>query len=232
MKPFIKEIDVPPFSLQDKDTISEVLNLAIVLHRDQKKRFDGPYIDHITRVFTTCYHLFGIHDMNVLIAALLHDAVEDQCDELVKLSGNTPVVIADTIQPSRRQQAFAYIVEQYGLRAAQIVSLVTNPEKNPSLNQQEKNEIYRQHIEHLVTDPQAFYVKLADFMDNSLKIAEIPNRYTRTKLAEKYFAIYGIFIKRIMETDILLDTVLKLEIIAKLVTARRQAKQILTHIRK
>lgn len=208
------------------------MNLAILLHRDQKKRFDGPYIDHITRVFTTCYLQFGIQDTDVLIAALLHDAVEDQRDKLVEFSARIPIVADESMQPSRREQAFAYIVEHYGLRAAQIVSLVTNPEKNPSLTQQEKNEIYCQHIEHLVIDPQAFYVKLADFMDNSLRVAEIPDRYKRTKLARKYFPVYEIFISRIMDKDILLDDSLKLEIITKLVEARRQAKKILTYTSK
>lgn len=52
------------------------INAAGILHKDQKRKGGGPYVEHPLRVATELSAL-GIKDDEILATALLHDVIED-----------------------------------------------------------------------------------------------------------------------------------------------------------
>ncbi len=68
-------------NMADADKISEALDLALVLHSDQRARSDSPYVDHILRGVDRLLSL-GVTDSDTLIASIFHDSIEDQSQKL------------------------------------------------------------------------------------------------------------------------------------------------------
>src|SRR3569833_1940845 len=64
--------------------LEEALELASRLHADDR-RVREPYLNHLLRVAIRILRYYGIRDVDVLTAALLHDAVEDHPAELAAL---------------------------------------------------------------------------------------------------------------------------------------------------
>src|SRR3569833_2234691 len=60
------------------------LELAARLHADDR-RVREPYLNHLLRVAIRIIKYYGVRDVDVLTAALLHDAVEDHPAELAAL---------------------------------------------------------------------------------------------------------------------------------------------------
>lgn len=65
------------FSKKDADLIEEAYNLLKYGHRNQKRDGGRRYFDHPKQVAIILYKEFGVRDAAVIIAALLHDIVED-----------------------------------------------------------------------------------------------------------------------------------------------------------
>ncbi len=63
--------------LPEKDSVMSALNLAEKSHQGQKRDEGDPYFIHPVRVVNFLIHDLGVKDKDVLIAALLHDVVED-----------------------------------------------------------------------------------------------------------------------------------------------------------
>ncbi len=130
--------------------LSERFNEALVyahnLHREQpRKGKDIPYIGHLLGVASLVLENHGDEDM--AIAALLHDAVEDQ--------GGAP-----RLEEIRRK---------FGPRVARIVdgctdSYEVDPEKKASWC--ERKQKYIAHVEH-EADPDVRLVSIADKVHNS-----------------------------------------------------------------
>ncbi len=107
-------------------------------HRHQlRKDGETPYVSHVFRVCLTVRQLFGIDDVAVLMAAVLHDTVEDT---------NTD---------------YDDIAEQFG---GQVAGWVANLTKNKALPEAEREEDY---CRRLAAAPwQVKAGKLADIYDN------------------------------------------------------------------
>src|SRR6188768_2753007 len=75
-------LELPP---GDRRQLEEALELAARLHADDR-RVREPYLNHLLRVAIRIMRYYGIRDVDVLTAALLHDAVEDHPDELAGTS--------------------------------------------------------------------------------------------------------------------------------------------------
>jgi len=78
--------DLPPALL-------DAIAFAARAHHGQLRK-DGrtPYVSHVFRVCLTVRHLFGVEDPQVLMAAVLHDTIEDtrtDYDDLADLFGPT-----------------------------------------------------------------------------------------------------------------------------------------------
>ncbi|XP_049842471.1 guanosine-3',5'-bis(diphosphate) 3'-pyrophosphohydrolase MESH1 [Schistocerca gregaria] len=114
-------------------------NFAAVKHKDQRRKDPEktPYINHPVGVAYILTHEGSVTDVEVIMAALLHDTVED----------------TDT--------SFEEIEELFGQRVTSLVREVTDDKSLP------KEERKRQQVVHAPTSsPGAKLIKLADKLYN------------------------------------------------------------------
>ncbi len=118
------------------------LVLANRLHaRQKRKRTEVPYIAHLMTVAGLVLEAGGDEDM--AIAALLHDAVEDQ--------GGKPTL--------------RMIGQQFGKRVADIVAGCTDSDTIPKPPWRERKERYIAHLRH--ASPEVRLVSAADKLHNA-----------------------------------------------------------------
>ncbi|GGM06736.1 MULTISPECIES: HD domain-containing protein [Micromonospora] len=173
-------LEIAAFDPADRQRLTEALDLAAELHRDDR-RVREPYLNHLLRVAIRMTHHYQVRDVDVIVAGLLHDAVEDHPAELAALdpagvavtSGAQPVtahgpVDADTAGVRARTAALAVLARRFGPRVARLVAAVTNPVYDPT---RDRNTQYREHVAaSLDTEPWARVIKLSDFTDNGVGV--------------------------------------------------------------
>jgi (p)ppGpp synthase/HD superfamily hydrolase len=171
---FAAEIAV--FSEDEQSTLRRAERLAGLLHAGDK-RVREPYVNHLLRVAIRIVRHYRVRDVDVIAAALLHDAVEDH-----------PLSLADLATDDERaaglsQAALAVLARAFSPRVASLIDAVTNPEYDPA---RDKHEQYREHVaESLERDPWARVIKLSDFTDNGVGIIHTTGPKVR-KMATKY----------------------------------------------
>jgi (p)ppGpp synthase/HD superfamily hydrolase len=127
------------------ERFEEALVYAARLHVEQtRKGTTTPYISHLLGV--TALVLEDGGDEDQAIAALLHDAVEDQGG----------------------QDTFIEIKRRFGERVAGIVEGVTDTFSNPKPPWRERKENYLAHLKHV--SPEVRRVSLADKLHNARSI--------------------------------------------------------------
>ena len=153
-------LELEQFPPADRERLEEALALAADLHADDR-RIREPYLNHLLRVTIRIIRYYGITDVDVLTAALLHDAVEDHPAELAGVSpGRGHAELTDL--------AVAELARRFTPRMAELVRSVTNPEYDPD---RDRNEQYRMHVaESLDRDPWARVIKVSDFTDNGVGV--------------------------------------------------------------
>jgi (p)ppGpp synthase/HD superfamily hydrolase len=152
-------MEVEPFPAAERETLVEALDLAARLHAGDR-RVREPYLNHLLRVAIRIIRYYGVHDVDVLAAALLHDAVEDHPSELGGLPQGTHTELTEA--------ALAELARRFNPRVAELVRSVTNPEYDPD---RDRHEQYRTHVaESLERDPWARVIKVSDFTDNGVGV--------------------------------------------------------------
>ncbi|OJF12051.1 HD domain-containing protein [Couchioplanes caeruleus] len=159
----------------DRRQLEDALALASRLHADDR-RVREPYLNHLLRVAIRIVGYYRIQDVDVLTAALLHDAVEDHPAELAELP-------SDLSHQELTDSAVAALAKRYSPRVAELVRSVTNPEYDPH---RDRNEQYRTHVAaSLEQDPWARVIKVSDFTDNGLGVIHTTDDKARSS-AMKY----------------------------------------------
>lgn len=135
----------------------QTVSFAARAHRTQlRKDRETPYVSHVFRVCLIVRDLFGVADHRVLMAALLHDTVED--------------TLVD----------FDDLAKEFGLEIAKWVAQLTK-DKRQQENQREKD-----HLQQLRQAPwQVQVCKLADILDNLLDAQNLPPPQ-RQRALERY----------------------------------------------
>src|SRR5829696_5719670 len=100
--------DLPEAS---REQLSAVLDYASALHEGQR-RVREPYVNHLLRVTLRILCYYRVTDVEVLTAALLHDAVEDQP---WRITGRPES------DPPPTTEALLVIAQRYGHRVARLV---------------------------------------------------------------------------------------------------------------
>ncbi|WP_433375961.1 HD domain-containing protein [Actinoplanes sp. CA-142083] len=154
---FLLEVD--SFPPEEAARLCEALDLAARLHAGDR-RVREPYLNHLLRVAIRIVKYYGVRDVDVLTAALLHDAVEDHPAELGMLATGTHQELTDA--------AIAELARRFNPRVAELVRSVTNPEYDP---ERDRHEQYREHVAaSLDRDPWARVIKVSDFTDNGVGV--------------------------------------------------------------
>jgi (p)ppGpp synthase/HD superfamily hydrolase len=157
-------MEVEPFPAAERETLVEALDLAARLHAGDR-RVREPYLNHLLRVAIRIIRYYGVHDVDVLTAALLHDAVEDHPSELGGLATGG---LAHGTHTELTEAALAELARRFNPRVAELVRSVTNPEYDPH---RDRHEQYRTHVaESLERDPWARVIKVSDFTDNGVGV--------------------------------------------------------------
>lgn len=132
--------------MSSSDLVPSAASFAARAHRGQLRK-DGvtPYFAHPTRVCLAIATIFGVHDVEILAAALLHDTIEDT---------NTDY---DDLQ------------SRFGPRVAQLVKAMTKDKRLPDL---EREAEYVRQICDGGRDVQI--LKLGDIYDNLSDAGTIP----------------------------------------------------------
>ncbi|MBH0774909.1 HD domain-containing protein [Nocardia bovistercoris] len=164
--------------LPESERVTAALELAAELHRDDRYGRE-PYLSHLLRVAIRIVSHYEVRDPDLVVAGLLHDAVEDHPEEL-----------ADGRDGDARTAALAALADRFGTRVADIVAAVTNPTPDPG---RDKHEQYRDHVAtNLDRSPLARIVKLSDFTDNGVGILYATGP-VMAKLATKYRPLTDVY---------------------------------------
>src|SRR5580700_6733513 len=190
-------VEIASWAEGDRVQMERALDLAARLHAADRRERE-PYINHLLRVAIRIMSHYGVHDADVVIAALLHDAVEDHTAELAGPHGD-------------RRAALAVLAAEFGPRVAELVAAVTNPEYAPD---RDTHEQYREHVaDSLRRNPWARVIKASDFTDNGVGLIHTTGPRVRT-LAGKYAPLVPILRQLIELPDTPLDAPAKQEILA------------------
>jgi guanosine-3',5'-bis(diphosphate) 3'-pyrophosphohydrolase len=129
-------------------------------HRDQRRKgkLERPYIGHCLEVASLISNVGRLIDDNVLVAALLHDTVEDT-------------------ETTRDE-----IASHFGLSVADMVMEVTD---DKSLPKETRKDLQVQHAP--TYSPGAKLIKVADKISNVREITDDPPKKWKKKRRREYF---------------------------------------------
>ena len=174
--------------------IGAARDLSLCVHFNQPDRSDGqPYINHPVEVALTLITKFGFAKPEAIIAALLHDTIEDQAHRLVELLSGVV-----TPEAAAGEEALRLLRMRFGERVAEMVSRLTNPDfhaisleaqlsGDPRTSTELTCHYYKEHfLEILEQDPEAFLVKLSDFSQNAFALSGVVDDAKRASLKAKY----------------------------------------------
>ena len=198
-------VEIETWPEEDQRRLSKALDLAGRLHAADRRERE-PYVNHLLRVAIRIMSHYGVHDADVVCAALLHDAVEDHAAEL---AGTTEPGTAG----ATRQAALAALAAEFGPRVAELVAAVSNPEYGPG---RDTHEQYREHVaDSLRRDPWARVIKASDFTDNGVGLIHTTGPRLR-ELAGKYAPLVPVLRELIARPDTPLDAAAKRHILSQL----------------
>ncbi|MEU4400958.1 HD domain-containing protein [Micromonospora orduensis] len=150
-------LEIQQFDGDDRARLTAALDLAADLHRDDR-RVREPYLNHLLRVAIRLMHHYQVRDVDVIVAGLLHDSVEDHPAELADGEAGADQTGA----------ALNALAARFGPRVAALVAAVTNPAYDP---QRDRNTQYREHLAvSLEREPWARVIKVSDFTDNGVGV--------------------------------------------------------------
>lgn len=154
------------FTPADKKEIRKAFDIALEAHKDQRRRTGEPYIFHPIAVAKIVAYEIGL-DTTSIVAALLHDVVED-----------TDYTIED-------------IERLFGENVARIVSGLTkishlNKEQNASI----QAENFRKMLLTLHDDVRVILIKIADRLHNMQTMDAMPHD-KQVKISSETLYIYA-----------------------------------------
>ena len=137
LKPFENSID-------NIIKITRAFGIATKAHSGQFRNGNKvePYINHPLRVALILIEELGIHDVDLICAALLHDIIEKNCNSSI---------LADQLR------------KEFGEYIYFIVHALTKPK----IRNEEKKKMLNEYFQNIANSSEAIrYIKLADRLDN------------------------------------------------------------------
>lgn len=147
-----------PLSKDDKLYMREAYEMAVSAHSQQRRKSGEPYVLHPIAVATICAEEIGLGP-TAIIAALLHDVVED-----------TDITLMD-------------IQKKFGERIAKIVDGLTKLDSAYNLESPQA-ENFKKVLSTLVEDVRVVLIKMADRLHNLRTISSMPQHKQLKIVAE------------------------------------------------
>jgi (p)ppGpp synthase/HD superfamily hydrolase len=138
--------------------LAQAVQFATAHHGDQRRKTGVPYLEHLLEAVQILVEGAGVSSPDVLVAAVLHDVVED-----------TPCTLAD-------------VRAAFGLRVAELVGWVTIPAPGHGEDSSAAREAYLRGLRDAPRD--AVLVKLADRMSNVQTLRNLPPDRQRAYYAQ------------------------------------------------
>lgn len=221
----------------DSDRVQAALAAATFLHRNQvrgnrAKFARTPYIEHPLRVALRLLR-WGVTDAGVIIAAILHDTLED-CEADI-LEHFVAIEHQYLNESEKTLAARCWMGELFGLEVLSTVVAVTNDPSPAGASREQKNRLYVDHVRHTIHgNAAAFLVKFADYMDNGagLHHNNVPgNTGMVQRLAAKYSPLADIFEAELLDNpgiSALVSVTGLEEIVVKIASSRETLRQLNT----
>ena len=233
----------------DHSKIHESVNVATFLHRKQTRAVRKnlprtPYIEHPLRNALRLMR-WGATSPSLIIAAVLHDTVEDCLKEILTQYVGMENIYED--EALNRAIALEWIEEVFGRETSFIVSKMTNPLEvaDEALTIEQKHERYAIHVKEAILISVLVYLcKVADFVDNatglyhnavldennkmtSTKPVDVRNNKMAKRLATKYRPVCEIFISN-MPDELPISDEGREDIMQKLLITRTRLDMLIT----
>lgn len=155
--------------MRDAQKLAAAVALAAEVHHGQCRDEGTPYIEHPIRVAHIAESEVGLTEVDCLLAAYLHDAVEDAADP-------------DAVR--------ARIRSDFGERVLEMVEILTKP-ADRSLPKEERDRFYHQRLLEAPWEVRA--LKLCDRLDNTRFLIRCPDSKKRAtylrETEEKYLPL-------------------------------------------
>ena len=206
--------EIAGFGEPERRRLEDALALASRLHAGDRRQSE-PYINHPLRVAIRIMSHYAIRDPDVIVAALLHDVVEDHAAELAP---------AGTTEAAQTKAALAVLAERFGPRVAELVAAVTNPGYDPG---RDRHVQYREHVAaSLDASPWARVIKASDFTDNGAGLLYTTGPRV-PELADKYAGLVPVLRALISRPDTPLAEPARRRVLAQLDRAEERFAAIL-----
>ncbi|MFU8871730.1 HD domain-containing protein [Micromonospora sp. SL4-19] len=224
-------LEIQAFDAAARQRLTAALDLAAELHREDR-RVREPYLNHLLRVAIRMMHHYQVRDVDVIVAGLLHDAVEDHPVELagpyglrqLQLGASGAAQRPGAVDDDPTAAALAALADRFGPRVARLVGAVTNPAYDPG---RDRHVQYREHVAaSLDREPWARVIKVSDFTDNGVGVIHtVGPKVARS--AAKYRPLVPVFRDLIARPDTPLSAPVKRHIFAQLDLAEERFSAIL-----
>lgn len=137
----------------------KAISFAADKHRNQRRKDQdaSPYINHPITVATILAEEGFVNDVKILIAAILHDTVEDT------------------------ETTFEELEQIFGIDVSSVVREVTDDKKLPKLK---RKELQIEHAQH--ASPSAKQIKIADKISNIRDILNAPPKDWSIERRQEY----------------------------------------------
>jgi GTP diphosphokinase / guanosine-3',5'-bis(diphosphate) 3'-diphosphatase len=157
-----------PLSDLDKKNIRIAFEMAVEAHSEQRRKSGEAYILHPIEVARICAAEVGL-GATAIIAALLHDTVED-----------TTITLKDIIEAFGEQ----------GKKIATIVDGLTKLDATDGKFESEQAENFKKILSTLVVDVRIVLIKMADRLHNMRTLGSMP-KHKQIKIAAETEYIYA-----------------------------------------
>lgn len=156
-KPLLKD--------DDAKVIKMAFNLSAEAHKDMRRKSGEPYIFHPIQVAQICVDEIGLGTTSI-IAALLHDVVED-----------TDITLKD-------------IEKKFGRKVAKIIDGLTKIAEAFEAGASQQAENFRKLVLTLSEDVRVILIKLADRLHNMRTLESMP-RHKQLKIASETIYMFS-----------------------------------------
>lgn len=204
------EVETTDWTQEQKNQVKHLAAMVVNVYHAGDKRDDNTYATHILRVacrILSTQHFNLRQSPQMIIAALLHDTVEDHPERLINEDSLDEHDMSPTNLEARRlqrQRALEVVEQQYGASVAEMVDDVSNPiYDHTGLSTSERQTIYREHVTHVMSrELPARYIKLSDFIDNCLGLEYNEDERKKVKLAHKYKPLLPVMLEFVTDSTI------------------------------